>query len=124
MYADDELSLVPARWAKRLAWQEELVDLVTRREVLLIQARARLEEKRLDEAAKLLDQVRSLKTREVFSRELADAQRRAVSPDPAIQKKIDALFAETQKLLQQHLDPAAGPNGCGPTSPVGEALRA
>jgi hypothetical protein len=88
-------------------WQEELVDLVTRREVLLIQARARLEEKRVDEAAKLLDQVRSLKTREVFSRELADAQRKTVSPDPGIQTKIDALFALTQKLLQQHLDPAA-----------------
>ena len=88
-------------------WQEELVDLVTRREVLLIQARARLEENRPDEAAKLLEQIRSLKTREVFSRELADAQRRTVSPDPGIQQKIDALFVETQKLLQQHLDPTA-----------------
>ena len=98
-------------------WQEELVDLVTRREVLLIQARARLEEMRLDEAAKLLDQVRSLKTREVFSRELADAQRRTISPDPAIQQKIDAMFVETQKLLQQHLDPAA-------VDKLADALRA
>ena len=98
-------------------WQEELVDLVTRREVLLIQARARLEEKRLDEAAKLLDQIRSLKTRDVFSRQLADAQRKSVSPDPGIQKKIDALFVETDKLLQQHLDPAA-------VDKLADALRA
>jgi hypothetical protein len=88
-------------------WQEALVDLVTQREVLLIQARARLGEQRLDEAVKLLEQIRSLKTREVFSRELADAQRKTVSSDPGVQTKIDKLFAETQKLLQQHLDPAA-----------------
>jgi hypothetical protein len=98
-------------------WQEELVDLVTRREVLLIQARARLEENRPDEAAKLLDQIRSLKTREVFSRELADAQRKTVSSDPGIQKKIDAMFVATQKLLRQHLDPAV-------VDKVADALRA
>ena len=98
-------------------WQEELVDLVTRREVLLIQARARLKEERLDEAAKLLDQVRSLKTREAFSRELTDVQRKTASPDPGVQKKIDAMFAETQKALQQHLDPAA-------VDKLAEAIRA
>jgi hypothetical protein len=98
-------------------WQEELVDLVTRREVLLMQARARLEETRLDEATKVLDEVRSLKPREVFLQDLHDAQRKTVSPDPAVQKEIDAMFVETQKLLQQHLDPAA-------VDKLAEAIRA
>jgi len=81
--------------------QEELVDLVTRREVLLIQARASSSDE-VDEG-QAPDQIKSLKTRE-FSPRVG----RRPAP-PGFQRRGHPeedrpLFADTKKLLLQHLD--------------------
>ena len=88
-----------------LGLQEDLVDLVTRREVLLAQARARLNAKELDEADTLVRQLQRLKTRDQFARELDQEKDKIYSDDAAVQRQIDSMFDSTKKLLKEHLDP-------------------
>jgi len=86
--------------------QEELIDLVTRREVLLAQARRSLANRELDRAGELIRQVRSLDTREDFSLYLSQEKAKIFSPDKLVQAKINSMFNKTQRLVNQYLDPA------------------
>jgi len=88
-----------------LGLQEDLVDLVTRREVLVAQARARLKAKKVDEADTLIRQLQQLKTRDEFARELDQQKDKIYSDDDMIQRQIDSMFDNTQKLLKEYLDP-------------------
>ena len=87
--------------------QQELIDLVTRREVLLAQAQKRIEEKKLDEAQKLVDELRGLESRHDFDLYLLQEQKReeAVSDDKLAQAKIDQMFRKTRTLVNAYLDP-------------------
>jgi len=87
--------------------QEQLIDLVTRREVLLTQARKRIDERKLDEAAKLVRQLQGLESRDNFALHLAQEQKKIFSPDKLTQAKIDQMFSKTRKLVDEYLDPAA-----------------
>jgi len=87
--------------------QEELVDLVTRREVLLARARARIKQGKFDEAAELIDQLNRLPSGSDFARALANARKAISSDDPAMQHKIEMLFGDTRKLVDKHLSPDA-----------------
>ncbi|NQU20988.1 MAG: hypothetical protein HQ567_06860 [Candidatus Nealsonbacteria bacterium] len=88
--------------------QEELVDLVIRREVLMARARARLESGRLDEAKKLIDLLPPLEEAQSdLSDKLAAQRRHARAADPAINAKIESLIADTEALLKKHLAPEA-----------------
>ncbi|MBX3412738.1 MAG: hypothetical protein KF708_08625 [Pirellulales bacterium] len=83
--------------------QEELVDLVVRREVLMALIRARLDEGKLAEAEKLNNELGALRTREQFAL-LIDAQKqRTVSKDPLLQRKIDRLFTDTLQLVNNFM---------------------
>jgi len=86
--------------------QENLVDLVARREVLLARARARVEEDKLEEARKLIAELRQLRTREQFAQILRQQRPLFSTPDKAVQSKIDKLFSDTEELLARYLDPA------------------
>lgn len=86
--------------------QEELIDLVTRREVLMAQYQARFEEKKYDEAEKLIRQLRALETRDDFALHLAQQQKKVFSADKLSQAKIDQMFSKTRKLVTTYLDPA------------------
>ena len=83
--------------------QEELVDLVTRRELLLARAKARILAKKYDKARELIDELRRLPTGAEFSRTLSAQRAKTRSDDPTTRAKIDALFGDTQKLVDQHL---------------------
>lgn len=85
--------------------QEELIDLVTRREVLFAQVKNRIEEKEFDEAAKLVRQLQGLESREDFDLYLAQEQKRVFSSDRLIQAKIDQMFRKTRQLVNEYLDP-------------------
>ena len=85
--------------------QEELIDLVTRREVLLAQIKKRMEKKELDEAAKLVRQLQGLESREDFDLYLAEEQKKVFSSDRLIQAKIDQMFRKTRELVNEYLDP-------------------
>jgi len=84
--------------------QERLIDLVTRREVLLTWGRARLKAKKLSEADELINQLQDLQSRAEFGRILATQRKRVLAADPLVQRKIDALFDDTQELLDKYLD--------------------
>jgi len=88
--------------------QEELVDLVIRREVLMARARARIESGRLDDAKELIDEIPRLeKAQSKLSRDLASLRRHARAADPSMQAKIETLIADTEALLKKHLAPDA-----------------
>jgi hypothetical protein len=86
--------------------QEELVDVVTRREVLLTRTRARIEKGELPEASKLVEELRTLQTADDFGQKLNSAQKqsRYRADDPVRQAKIERLFQDTRKLIIKHLD--------------------
>jgi len=98
--------------------QERLVDLVTRRQVLLTRAAARIDgaisdqkEGKLAEAAEKLKEAEAmlvaLRDLERFAEDLAELlDRERAKPrsvDSRTQRKIDALFDDTKAVLQQHL---------------------
>ncbi len=83
--------------------QEELVDLVTRRELLLVRTKARIKAKQFAKAMELLAELRRLPTGDDFSWMLAERQKEIRSDDRATQVKIDMLFGDTRKLLAKHL---------------------
>ncbi|MBL9123379.1 MAG: hypothetical protein JNG90_07080 [Planctomycetaceae bacterium] len=85
--------------------QENLVDLVVRRAILMAQARKRIEAGKLDDAKRSIDELRRMRTQQQFLRELEQERQRLVSDDPAIQKQIDKLFDDTVKLLGNYLLP-------------------
>jgi len=86
--------------------QDELVDLVIQRTVLLAKARARVAEEKWEEASDLLDQVRRLKSREVFSSEIMQLQQRIDCPEPTGRQQVDKMFNEVRRLVNQYLDPS------------------
>jgi len=84
--------------------REELVDLVARREVLFARTRARIKAGQFDEAEELIGQLLRLEqSQQELSRTLAAQQRGIRAGDPVVQREIDALFGDTQKLLRTQL---------------------
>lgn len=86
--------------------REMLVDLVARRELLIAMAEQQLDEGQLDKANGSIRQLRELRTGEQFAQMLNSQQKKIFSKDPTVQRRIDALFTDTQKQLDQYLDPA------------------
>ncbi len=84
--------------------REELVDTVSRREVLIALTEARLAAGKLDEAKSLLAKLQGLPAAKRLSLSLANARKEISSSDPTVQARINALFDDTKKLLDQHLD--------------------
>ena len=88
--------------------RQDLVDLVARREVLFARTRARIKAGKFDEAEELIGQLLRLqKSERVLASTVALERRRARAEDPGMQRKIDALFSDTQKLLRKHFLPGA-----------------
>jgi hypothetical protein len=88
-----------------LGLQEELLELVTRRQILMARINRLLAEGQRDRARQLLEQLRALPTVDQFRRHLLLNRRRLISPDPLTQKRIDQMFAKTEELIKSYLDP-------------------
>ena len=89
-----------------IALQEQLVDVVTQREVLLGRAESQLDAGSVDAAKELLAKLQQLPDRETLRRRLITRQSQLRSSDPHVQRQIESLFRDTAKLLDGHLDPA------------------
>ncbi len=87
-----------------IGFQENLVDLVTRRAMLRVQIRARIRAGEFDKAEALLGELRKLKGRDECLMDLAREKQKVFSKDKVVQRKIDKLFTDTETLLKQHLD--------------------
>ncbi len=101
---DDTLRLEAEAFVTAL--QEQLVDAVTRRQVLLTRAEAQLDAGRAAEARELLAQLQRLPDREILRRRLVTRRSQLRSADPHVQRQIESLFSDTSKLLDSHLDPS------------------
>jgi hypothetical protein len=86
--------------------QDEVDDLVAARAILKRRVEAGIETKDFERASKLLDDMRHLRTGEQLSTQVAIEQEKLVSSDPAVQKKIDAMWDNVRKVINKHLDPA------------------
>jgi hypothetical protein len=85
-------------------FQEELVDLVAHREMLLKGARAKIEAGQFDKVGEMLQELERLPTGKIFLMKLAEEKKRLATKDPVVQQKIDKLFADTQQLIVKHLN--------------------
>lgn len=85
--------------------QEELIDTLAQRDVLLRRIQNRLDAGKIDEARALVADLRRLPTREQFRERLATFERTIFTNDPETRRKIDRLFADTRKVLDKYLDP-------------------
>ena len=90
-----------------IGMQEELIDIVTRREVLIVRTRRHIAEVDWEKAKARVNELRSLQTRAEFLRTLDRQQEKVSVKDAWAKKKIDTLFADTRKLLDKFLDPGA-----------------
>ena len=84
--------------------QHQLVDLVTRRKLLGMRVRGKIEAKQLDEAEQLLTNLRSMQNQTQLSLALDQQQQEMVSSDARVQAKINDLYSQTRQLLNQYLD--------------------
>ena len=83
----------------------QIMDLVAQRQILTARIRKRITENKLDEAQQLLEQLRTLKTRNDVQRELdMQARRQLASPYLSVQARIDKLYGDTRALLAKFLD--------------------
>ncbi len=83
--------------------RDDLVDVLTLREVLIVRARAQIKARQLAEAQATLAELEGLATRDKFVIALILAKKRTTAGDAAEQAQIDALFAETQAQAEKHL---------------------
>jgi hypothetical protein len=102
--ADDNLRLEAEGFLRGL--QEEFVDLVARRKVLAMRVQRRIEDGKLEDAEKLVDEMRQLETRQDLERRIRERQATFQTRDQAQQDRINRLFRDTRSLLSKHLDPA------------------
>ena len=84
-------------------FRNQLMDLVARREVMTAQFRARISEKKLEEARALLAELRKLDVDLQMQRQLTQQQQRFSTSDPAVQARIDQMFANTFQLIDKYL---------------------
>jgi hypothetical protein len=85
--------------------QEEIVDLIARRAMLVARIRARLDEGEAKEAQQLLDELRKLRDRDDFATVLNEQRRKYYSSDPIVRSKVDKLFNDTREVMVRNLDP-------------------
>jgi hypothetical protein len=90
-----------------IGMQDRLVDLFVQRELLRKWALGRIEDGEVEQARSLFNELAKLPTGKIFSSKLADEKKRLDTKDPVIQAKIEKLFTETKKRVDQYLDDKA-----------------
>jgi hypothetical protein len=100
---DDGIRLQAA--ARLASLREDLIDLVARRNIFMARVRQQIEEKNYDQARELLESLDELPGRSQFNQTLEREARQHRTKDPQVQRRIDQLFAATQLVLGQFLDP-------------------
>lgn len=100
--ADDDQRLAAEGMVTGL--QENFVELVANRAVLMLRIRTRIREGKLDEAKALMEELRKLGRQDDLSLMIDLRKRTAASPDPRMQRKIDRLFEDTREIVNHFLN--------------------
>jgi hypothetical protein len=85
--------------------QERLIDVVVRRHVLIARIKLRIEQGQLDDASRLMDELRRMDSQQQFLLALDQQQQKSLASDPVVQRKIEKMFATARELVGQYLDP-------------------
>lgn len=92
--------------AKLVGIQEELIDLVARRNILAFRTRAKIKAGDVEAANSLIRQLETMRTATQFEQERLRPYERAISSDdPRIQQRIDKMFSDTRDVLGEFLAP-------------------
>lgn len=83
--------------------QSWIMDVVAHRELVKVRFHKRLDELKIPDAKKLLDEYLTIDSRDTIERILNIEQARQKSEFPIVQKKIDKLFDTTRSLLTKHV---------------------
>jgi hypothetical protein len=83
--------------------QEQMVDVVARRQLFMALIRARLQAGKLAEAEDLYKRLQALPNIEEFRGTLSDFERGVITNDARLRKRIDQLFTDTRKVLDTHM---------------------
>jgi hypothetical protein len=101
--ADDDLRLEAEGFIAGV--QQELVDIVSRRAMLIARIRSQLKAGKFDEADSLIRELYVLGNRDKLAIRLDQEKNRTFSKDAAMQRKIEIMFNDTRKLLFEYVDP-------------------
>jgi hypothetical protein len=101
--ADDDDRLAVEGYITGL--QEEIVDLVARRAMLVARIRARLDDGKLEDAQQLLSELRQMRGRDELGVVLNEQRRKYFSSDLVVRRKVDKLFNDTREVMVRNLDP-------------------
>jgi hypothetical protein len=83
----------------------EITDLVVQRNLLQIRFRRRIEEGKLDEAQKLLEEFRGLKSMNELQRMLDQQMlRQKPTSHPGVKQRIDTLYADEREMIARFVD--------------------
>jgi hypothetical protein len=85
--------------------QTQLVDLVAQRESLTARIRRLIANRELDDARRLLDQMRDLPSKSDFENDIRRQQQTLKITDPSLRTRIDTMFVQTGRTLGKYLDP-------------------
>ncbi len=85
--------------------QEQVIDVLSRRQVLLAQAESQLEQGNIARAQTMLRELQLLKSAEAFQAELNTQERKIFTNDARMKRRIDKLFGDTREVVRIHLDP-------------------
>jgi hypothetical protein len=86
--------------------QENFVELVANRAVLMLRIRGRIKDGKLEEAKTLMAELRKLGRQDDLSLMIDLRKRSAASADPRMQRKIDRLFEDTREIVNRFLTQA------------------
>ncbi len=86
--------------------QETLVDLVVRREMLILRLRASIEARDFEQADETVARLRDVRLDEdQFRVRLRQRRQAIVSNNPVVQRRIDRMFGDTSNLMANYFDP-------------------
>ncbi len=86
--------------------ESTVMDLVARREILAARIRRRLKQGKIDQARKLLTEIKSFRTKDDLEMMLTNRQQTSVAAaDEREQRRIDQLLSGVRILLGKYLDP-------------------
>ena len=85
--------------------EEELVDIVTQRQLLIARINKLVAEGKTDDANKVFKTLEDLKGRDQLLRELAYLETRTVADGDMMQKRIDAMYDKARELILEYINP-------------------
>ncbi|GIW90682.1 MAG: hypothetical protein KatS3mg109_1114 [Pirellulaceae bacterium] len=85
--------------------QAAVIDLIAQRELFAARIRFLIREKNLDEAQRVLDQLRALPTVTDIRQRIDRGRQETNTDNPKIQAIIDKMFVDIQQFVVQRLDP-------------------